>query len=194
MELERLKEDWKSITPESGNGKLLSDAKLSEITKRRVKTNTYKVIIPKLLSSIPYFFGAIFLVAFSQFFDSQLMISIAILAVTICALIPILNVFAIARYKRMVHVTSSVNETLVFVQKQGRQFIRLQYAIGLLNILLIALFVVLIPLVYSEELSPEETLVSQCVGMLVVAFFSYRVWNYYKRIIDFNVKVLKELL
>lgn len=181
MELEELKRTWKNWELQEEVTPSLSKEKLILVIRKKYKLNFIKIFIPKLIMGGLHLFGALFLILFFSFFEQPLHIFMAAVAIFLFVAIPFLSFFAFVQYYQSGNVTVSLNHQITSFHRKGKQFIRLQYFLTALRVVLLSVCVVLFPLLYSENLSLGQILVSVVVGAMIILFLSHKMWLYYKK-------------
>jgi len=155
MELDDLKNNWDKIDEHAEAS--MNKNQLLEITQSSYLKNVRRIFIPEIFISAFYLFLLFFFVAFNKMFDNQTLKILSYLAMLLLLVLPILSLMGVYRFYQTGKLMNTYNETLSLFKKQCKQFINLQYLTTGLNMLLLLLCVILIPRIYSEELSNTQT-------------------------------------
>ena len=193
MEKDPLIGVWKTIAPSKKEQGILKEIRFPRVIRKRIRVNFYKMIAPKLLSAIPYLFVALFLFNFDDVFLQPWHKVAYGIAMLFLIATPLINIFLTVRYQYTYSTTSSLDEVLRATRRGGQLFIQFQYVLAFLNTITLGLCILLIPLIYSEQLNTQEILFSYLIGTLVLLMLSRKVWRYYKKIIAQNETFLKKL-
>jgi len=179
MDIEQLKDKWKTI-PDQGL-QALNETTLRRITDRRYNSLLFQIALPEMFIAAGYLFLAVFLVAFFYTFQASWLKVSAIFAILLLIAIPVLRFIAYFRYYKSVRPTQPVHDTLAVIRKNGQRFMKTQYVLAVLNQLLLADLVFLIPLVYSEDLSMQQLIITIAVLSLIILFLSILIWRYHRK-------------
>jgi cation transport ATPase len=181
MDIDKLKTRWKKSSSPKLEDSSLDEATLKDIMGKRYNYLFLKILIPELMLAAVYLFLLVFLVVFFHFFSTFWLQVLAVLAISLLIGIPVLSLTAFFRYYHSGKPTMAVGKALAELQKYGQFFLRTQYLLRVLHLFLMADLIALVPLVYSENLSTEQILVSLSVGAFVVLLLSTLIWRYHKK-------------
>jgi hypothetical protein len=181
MDIDKLKETWKMSAVANSGDDLLDEVKLKHIMRKRYNALFFRIALMELLVAAGYLFLMFFLIVFFHFFQKLWLQIFGITAIVLLLIIPTLSLRAFFRYYRSGKPTQAVGDTLAEVRRSGQVFMKTQYMLLALNILLVADLVVLVPLVYSENLSFVQMMISISVLIGIVCVVSLLLWRYYKK-------------
>jgi len=180
MDVDSLKDKWKDLQPAGANDSL-TEANLKGIIGRRYNGLFVRMALPKVLIALGYLYWGLFLTVFFHFFPTVLLQTLAIGAIALLVAIPVLNLTAFFRYYRTGRLSLPVGDAMAIVQRRGRSFMQTQYFLFALNLVLMALLVVLVPLVYAEDLGPGTMATAMGIGAALLALVSGWMWRFYRR-------------
>ncbi len=181
MNLEELKNRWNEVDVDLSDSTSLGKENLTRIARKDIKINFYKILIPEFVKGVLYLFGAFFLVVFFDFFSSLEHKVMASVSIFLLLIIPMLSIVTFIQYYKSGTPHGSPTESLHLLTRKGNRFIKLQYILAVLNVVLLCNCVVLIPLVYTEELNVSSIVTSIVVCLIIIAFLTRLIWRYYKK-------------
>ena len=181
MTIEKLQKSWKKVPVDQATK---SDLSLAKIKQRRHTNLFLRIAIPELIITTGYLILILFLVAFFSTFQSLLLQTMAIGAIGLLLGIPLLSIRSFFRYYSESSPDIPVSDALIKIKKSGQVYMRTQYWLLALNLILMALLVLLMPLIYSEYLSTTQQLTAiTFISICTVLIYLY-IWKYYRKKIN----------
>lgn len=193
MDIDNLKDKWKEVKTNEAGYTSIDKESLKAITMRKKNSNLIKILVPEISFGLLYLFGLFFFLAFFSMFEGVFHIGLAVCAILLLLAIPALSLTAFYKYYKASQFDISLKQTLSLLEQKGRNFIKVQYVSAVLNILLFAICVVLVPLVYMENLNTKSIILSIVIGSVIVFLFSYCILGYYKRKVHRNEELISTL-
>jgi len=193
MELDQFKKEWEKVEPSKKDDSIFNKQKLQKLTHRKFTTNILKIAIPKILLSLLCIYGIVFFIYFQDLLDNGFQLFLANLGIVLFIVMPILSLYSIYQFYKIGKVTVAPAETLKEFKRQSIRFNKMQYLLLGINILLFSVCVVVVPLVYSENLSNKQLAITFTIGFILVYWVSRKLRNYYQNQIRKNEELLRSL-
>jgi membrane protein YdbS with pleckstrin-like domain len=181
MEMDNLKDQWNNIRPGKADEQVLQEDNLRKIMAKKHNRMLLKIVIPEILIAGGYLFLVVFMLVFFAFFQGPWLFSLALAAIVLLLAIPAISLGSLYNYYRSGTLDAPIGTILTNLQRKGQFFLKIQYLLFALNILLLADLIVLVPLVYSEQLSWQSKITATAVGIILLLLLSSRLWKYYQK-------------
>jgi len=181
MDLDKLKANWKSIEPLQSDDHPLNQQSLKRVIGKKYDKTFFKMAIPEVLVAALYLYLLVFILVFNRYFTGTWLQVLAIMAIVLLLAIPIFSLTSFFRYYRTGKLAMPVVDALETLKKQGELFMKTQYLLLVLNLILMADLIVLVPIVYSENLDSIQKIVSVVIGAVIITILSILIWIYYKK-------------
>lgn len=178
MNLDQYKEKWNK---EFNENNPINLNQLTQDVSKKFNSNILKLAFPEILIAGLSVFCALFLVAFFYHFNSVTHKLFAILAIILLTLIPAFNLRNIYKFYKIGQLSLPIDDTINSFSEQSTLFIKSQTYVQTLQIFSMALLIVLIPLVYSEELSNSQLAIAFIVGFILLLILSHFIKRIHKR-------------
>lgn len=191
MDLEQFKESWKDVQPAEAEQQRL----LTPLTLRQsgYTKNILKIALPEVLFGLLYAFGACFLVVFwsrlAEAAHQWLALGGAVLLVVMMGL----SGYSLYRLYQVGTMTLAPAQTLAAFQASSRVFERLRAVLLALQLLVLGIAVVVVPLIYTEQLTNQQRLIGWSLGFVLVGVLGWQLKGYYDRQLQRNKALLQAL-
>ena len=186
MNLEDLKNDWESLNLRDYSK--LEDSDIQSIIKKRNKKNTLKAIVPEVIFMVIYLYLAIFLLIFNQQFSSHSYRVLLFVTVGILLFISGLIYSSIRLYNRNILLSESYNNSIKTLVQECKNLHQRYYIILGLSVVILISCVILIHKIYNEDPTLSQLLWSSFFGVLILGYLKFKLYVYYKRLIQNNNK------
>lgn len=193
MDLDDFKQNWKKVTIANSDTPLIHPEQLKKITRMKYRKQINKILFPELLIAAFCAFGAFFFTCFYTSFQTTFTQVLALVAIALLLMVPSWSLYHIFRFRQMGQLTLSYTDSLQLFQQQSRLYHRIQPVLAAAYVLLLSMAIVLVPKVYTEELSHSQMAISFAVGSLVLLLCLYKIWQYYKRQMEHTEALLAAL-
>ena len=182
MNLDNLKNDWKNIDNLSTNSALM-DQDVHQIIKFRNQKNRIKSFIPEAILLLLNGYIAIMLIIFNHQFDTQLHQILSGLNLLFLLAQSILIISTIRLFNKKLTVSATYLQTLTSLKKECKNLNQRYYGILGLYVLILPLSILLLPKIYSENLSLQQIFIAYSIGLVILSFLSIKIYRYYKNLI-----------
>ena len=192
MNLDDIKKNWKDIDNASMQSPL-SAADIQLLIKKRNKKTRIKIFIPEVLMIFLHIYLIVILIVFNHQFDSLLFKALSWLSVLILIGQSALIYFTSRIFYDSIKMSNSYNQTLNHLGSECEKLNRRYSLILALNLVILLLCIVLLPRIYSENPSVQQSFIASIVGGIIISYFSYRIYRYYKNLILQNNYLINKL-
>lgn len=193
MDLDNIKNKWNKISEFSEDNLPIDKEQLQKITRKNYSNSITKIALSEIIFSSVHLYLLVFFVCFNQYFETTIQQFLCYSAIGLAIVLPVLSLSNIYMFYKTGTLLDSYRDTLKQFKQQCERFKKLQYTIILLNILLLLICVILIPKVYSENLSNTQMTIAFIITCLLTVWLLFRIWKFYKKQIKRAEELLKNL-
>ncbi len=193
MDIDQLKSQWKNMNTGDPKSTGLSESQLKDVIRRRYRGRILRMLVPKLLMTGLYTYLALFILVFFEFFPGLWLTSLAVLALVLLFIIPVMDISALYNYYRSGRLDRPVGDTIESIRAQGIRFLRAQRMLMIFNLILLAVLVLIVPRVYSEQLDTVSIFRTIALGTGLTVLISLLLWRYYRKQMNHILRFIKTL-
>ena len=192
MNLEELRSEWQNSSHQSEQ-KLLSEADIKDVIAKRNKKYKIKSFIPEAIFILSYLYLAFFLLMFNSHFENLIYRVLVFSSIIILICQSGLIYSTVKLFNKKLLLTDSYKASIDNMMAECKKLNRRYILILGFSLAIFMSCVILIPKVYSENLSRNQILVTYSLGIIALGYLKLKMYRYYKRLIENNNSFKKSL-
>ncbi len=195
MNIDDFKSDWKKMN-QSDDLQHLSSESIQDLIKKRNSQDLFKSYLPEALFISINLYLVCFFIAFNNQLELDLYRGLSIFMIISLCVQSGLIYNTIRNFSKQLNLTDAYQHTIDHLKRECQQLNNRYYTILGLYMPILFLCIVLIPKIYSENLSLQSILITYAICIVIFAYLSLRIYRYYHRLItnnnDFKMSLQEE--
>lgn len=182
MNFDDIKSNWNNINKPSEKSRLTSQ-EIESIIKIKNKSNHIKSSIPEILIILTNLYLIIFLLIFNDKYDSQFLKALSFLSIIVLICQSGLIYSTIRIFNNKLKLSATYHRTIQEVENECKKLSQHYYTILGLGLVILFSSIILLPKIYSEDLTIKQILITYSVSIILFGYLSFRIYKYYKQLI-----------
>ncbi len=192
MKLDDFKNNWKQLDELSTKSNI-NESEIQALVEKRDKKNRIKALMPELAMVLLYAYLIVFLTIFNYQFSSSFEKTLSWIAIsTLLCQIGLIYFTARTFYKHMI-LHKSYSQTIDHLRIECEKLNKRYYLIIGLNLVILISCIILLPKIYSENPSFNQSLTAILIGVIILGLVSLKIYRYYKILILRNNYLMRKL-